>query len=371
MHPWGVSPHGNYEAGRSNITKEPDMPDRKAYDSLKLKQGQTLTLNLSKSAHWNFINDQYARAGVTNKSAPEVFKALSAARKPGAALRAKAATGDTLVPLNAIVSVGFSSDGTFASAFSAVPGGTIFTSLILELIDPSTQDVLATASVSEFGTGEYIPINVAGARPPEGNEVEAIFTATYQTGPGRPIIQSMRMTVSDMADGPPVVREPVKRTTGSPNLRIALGRLGLRPDYDYWYRSPDPTHPGLRLPLVGTQRYQSPIAKPFDPAISIFLIAPERGGVTMATSKSVAALRKSLKVAGNKLSWNMPWSANPQSDRSLEFGSAAWGEQRVLLVYAVDVLTKHADTPVRTVISSGATEESGVGTIPEISYLWR
>jgi hypothetical protein len=351
------------------------MPTTKPYNSLKFKNGwkvgEQQTLNLSKSAHWDFINEQYARAGVTAKREPKVFKALSGARKPGAKLRTKAPTGDVLVGLNAIVSVGFSSEGTFASAFSAVPGGTIFTSLILELIDPVTDNVLGTASLSQFGEGEYVPIEVTGSRPSEGNEVEAIFTASYQTGSGKPITEAMRITVSEMADGPPVVGEPVKQTTDGPDLRIALGAWHSRPEYDYWYRSLNPTHPNLRLPLVGTQRYQSPIAKPFDPTISVYLIAPERGGVAMAKAGSVESLRKSLKVAGNKLSWNMPWSAKILKDRSLDFGSAAWGRLPVLLVFTIDVLTKHASNPVRTVISSGATEASGVGTIPQISYLWR
>lgn len=350
------------------------MPVEKPYDSLSLKHGwkagDVQTLNLSKSTHWDFVNEQYARAGVTKKSAPKLFKALSAARTQGAAPRPKAVTGAALVPMNAIVSLGFSSEGTFASAFSAIPGGTIFTSLILELIDPADGTVLGTANVSEFGVGEYLPINVTAGRP-TGDEVEAIFTFSYQPGTGRPVTQSMRMVVSDEADGPPVVREPVKRKTGNTDLRVALGASRQMPGYDYWYRSLDPTHPDLRLPLVGTQRYQSPIAKPFDPSISLYLIAPGRGGVAVATTESVEALRKSLKVAGNKLTWNMPWSANPARDHSLHFGSAAWGEERVLLVFTIDVLTKKANSPVRTAVSSGAAEASGVGAIPQISYTWR
>jgi hypothetical protein len=352
------------------------MPVKKRNDSPALKRGSKVgnaqTLDLSKSAHWDFINEQYARAGLTKKTAPKVFSALAAARKHSAAPGRKPPTGDTLAPLNAIVSLGFSSDGTFASAFSAIPGGTIITTLILELVDPATSEVLGTASVSEFGVGEYLPISVTGTKPPEGNEVEAVFTVNYHPAPGGPpVIETMRMTVSDNADSSPAVREPVKKTPRHPSLRIALGAWFQQPGYDYWYRSLLPTRPDLKLPLVGTQRYQSPIAKPFNPAISLYLIAPTRGGVAMASAASVAALRKSLKVSGNKLSWSMPWSANPLRDRSVHFGSAAWGEEQVLLVFTIDVLTKKASAPVRTVISSGATENPAVGTIPNISYFWR
>ena len=178
------------------------------------------------------------------------------------------------------------------------------------------------------------------------------------------------MTVSKGADGPPDVREPVKRTDGT-DLRIALGARHQSKYYDYWYRSLHFKHPDLRLPLVGTQRYQSPISKPFDPAISLYLIAPQRGGVAMATTKSLNELRKSLKVSGNKLTWNMPWSEKLLRDHSLNFGNAAWGEEHVLLVFTIDVLTKKSTSPVRTVIYSDATEASGVGTIPQIHYFWR
>ncbi|HKR11619.1 MAG TPA: hypothetical protein VJT15_06165 [Pyrinomonadaceae bacterium] len=349
------------------------MPVKKSNDSLALKRswkpGETQPLNLSKNTHWNFINEQYARAGVTKKNAPQVFKALAAARTQGAAPRHKATTADTLVPLNAIVSLGFSSDGTFASAFSAIPGGTIFTSLILELVDPTNETVLGTTSVSDNNAGEYLPIDLVGALP-SGNEVEAIFTISYQVSSGKPINQSVRFTVSKGAVGSPEIREPKKRTDG-PDLNVALGARHQSSRYDYWYRSLDFKHPDLRLPLVGTQRYQSPISKPFDPSISLYLIAPQRGGVAMATTKSVDALRKSLKVAGNKLTWNMPWSANPLRDRSLHFGNAAWGEERVLLVFTLDVLTKKSSAPVRTVIYSDATKADGVGTIPQIHYFWR
>lgn len=349
------------------------MPGKKPSDSLALsrkwKIGETQTLNLSKSAHWDFVNAQYARAGLTKSNAPKLFKALSAARASGVAARPKAATGDTLVPMNALVSIGFSADGTFASAFSAVPGGTIYTSLILELIDPASGTVLGSANVSEFETGEYVPIDVTAGRP-EGNDIEAIFTVSYQTT-SKPVTQSVRMTVTDGADGPPVISEPVSRTVGKGNLRIALGVRHPLPEYDYWYRSFNPTNPDLRLPLVGTQRYQSPLAKPFNPAISAYLIAPDRGGVAMATPASVTALRKSLKAAGNKLSWHMPWHPNPLRDRSLHFGSAAWGPEPLLFVFTIDVLTKNSSFPVRTVIYSDATAAPGVGAISKINYIWR
>jgi len=350
------------------------MPVKKAYDSLALrhgwKAGEAQTLTLSKKTHWDFISEQYRRAKMTKKSASKLFSALSTARTQGSGPRPKALTGDDLVPMNAIVSLGFSSKGTFASAFSAIPGGTIVTTLILELIDPADGTVLGTASVSEDEAGEYVPIQVKAGRP-TGNDVEAIFTVNYQpAGGGRPIIQSMRMTVSDKADGAPVVNQPVKRTTGSHDLRIALYAWRQKPNRDYWYLSL-PMDPDLRLPLVGTQRFQSPIAKPFDPAISLYLIAPERGGVAMAEAKSLEALRKSLKVSGNKLTWNMPWSANPLRDRSAHFGTAAWGQDPVLLVFTIDVLTKKADFPVRTVITSGGTKAPGVGPIPQIMYFWR
>lgn len=349
------------------------MAVKKPYDSLALKQhwkpGETQTLNLKKNTHWDFINGQYARAGVTKKSEPQVFKALSTARAQGTTSRQKTPTGDTLVAMNAIVSLGFSQDGTFASAFSAIPGGTIFTSLILELIDPTNDTVLGTATATNYGSGEYIPIDLIGDLP-AGNEVEAIFTISYQVSSGMPVNKSVRMTVSKGADGPPDVREPAHRTDG-PDLRIALGARHESPDYDYWYRSLDSSHPDLRLPLVGTQRYQSPVSKPFDPEISVYLIAPQRGGVALATATSVDALRKSLKVSGNKLTWNMPWSADVQRDHSLHFGNAAWGEEHVLLVFTIDVLTKKATAPVRTVIYSDATAAPGVGTIPQIRYFWR
>lgn len=346
------------------------MAARKGSDP---KPGGVQTLNLSKSADWEFINEQYARAGVTKKNQPKVFTALAAARKHGPPPRERVKGGDTLVPMNAISSLGFSDDGTFASAFSAVPGGTIMTTLILELIDPATGDVLGSKTVSQFGVGEYVPVAVTGTRP-TGDEVEAIFTVNYQLAGRPPVIQSMRFTVSDKADGPPEVREPVKSTTGNPDLRIALGAFRPMPGYDYWYRTLDISRPDLRLPLVGTQRYQSPIAKPFDPQISLYLIAPTRGGVAMASADSLKALRKSLKVMGNKLSWNMPWSGTFLRDRSVHFGSAAWGEQDVLLVFTIDVLTKKASTPVRTTICSSVSapaDQPGVATIPAISYFWR
>lgn len=349
------------------------MPVKKPDNSLARKQnwkpGELQTLNLSKDTHWDFINGQYARAGVTKKDAPQVFKALSAARTQRAAPPQKAATGDTLVAMNAIVSLGFSQDGTFASAFSSIPGGTIFTSLILELIDPINDTVLGTTTATSYGSGEYMPIDLIGDLP-AGNEVEAIFTISYQVSSGTPVNKSVRMKVSKGADGPPDIREPAKRTDG-PDLRIALGARHESPDYDYWYRTLDSKHPDLRLPLVGTQRYQSPVSKPFDPAISLYLIAPQRGGVAVATAKSVDALRESLKVSGNKLTWNMPWSADVKRDRSIHFGNAAWGEEHVLLVFTIDVLTKNSTAPVRTVIYSDATEAPGVGTIPQVRYFWR
>lgn len=359
------------------------MAATKRPDSLAVTRrwepGVGQTLDLSKSAHWDFINGQAARAGMTKSKAPELFKALAAARKSGPGPRQKpASAADALVPLNAIVGLGFGANGTYATAFSAVPGGTIFTNLFLELIDPSTSEVLGTANASQMQGGEYVPIEVSGGMP-SGDEVEAIFTVSYAAAGKPPVNVSMRMIVANKADGSPSVQEPVKSTTGTPDLRIALGATRKMPGYDYWYRAFNIQYPNLRLPLVGTQKYGSPIVKSFAPKISAYVIAPTRGGVALASKESLDALQKSLKISGNKITWNMPYSEDPLRDRSIKFGSAAWGEPQVLFVFTIDVLTKKAESPVRAVVCSALSPDAAaakpsvpsVATIPAIHYIWR
>lgn len=353
------------------------MALRKKNDPSRGKPGVIRTLDLSQPAHWDFLGERLARAGVTPKNARKLFGALESARDEGSGPNPEPASGDALVPLNAITSLGFSAEGTFAGGFSAIPGGTIFTSLILELIDPTDGNVLATTTLTEYGLGEYLPIAIEAGRP-SGDQIEAILTVSYQTGTGRPVTQTVRMVANNGADGSPSVRQPVqKRHDLSPDLRIALGAIRPMPRYDYWYRSVDISRPDLRLPLVGQQRFRSPIAAtPKD--IAVYLIAPTRGGVAMAGAASVKALRRSLKVAGRKLSWSMPWSADPGRDASLHFGNAAWGEESVLLVCTISVQLKKSDAPVLVTICSSvpvspdvAYGQPGVATIPPIDYFWR
>lgn len=340
------------------------------------KPGVVQTLDLSKSEHRDYLGERFSRGGLSPRNAKKVYEALEAAGREKAP-KTSAASGDVLQALNALTALGFSADGTFASGFSAIPGGTVFTYIGLELIDPATGQSVGHNSRVEYNLGEYLPIEVQGTRP-SGAKIEAILTVNYQVMGQFPVAQTVRFISGNHADGSPEVREPVKKA-GNPNpdLRIALGAFRPMPGYDYWYRTLLPTHPDLRSPLVGSARYQSPIASaPSD--VALYVIAPNRGGVSHASATTLRKFKRSLKVAGKKLSWSMPWSSNPANDSSVSFGSAAWGEPYVLLVCTFSVKIKKGDAPVFTTVYSAVPSspdfsagQPGVATIPPIQYIWR
>ncbi len=340
------------------------------------KPGVVQTLDLSSPENRDYLSERFTRGGLSPRNAKQLYEALETAGQ-GKAPKGKAAAGDVLQPLNALTTLGFSADGTFASGFSAIPGGTIFTYIGLELIDPATGQSVGHTSRVEYSLGEYLPIELQGSRP-SGTQVEAILTVNYQLAGQFPVAQTIRFTAGDYADGSPDVREPVKKKGNTdPDLRIALGAFRPKPGYDYWYRTLLPTHPDLRSPLVGSMRYQNPIASaPSD--VALYVIAPGRGGVSNASAATLRKFKRSLKVSGKKLSWSMPWSSNPADDSSLNFGSAAWGEPYVLLVCTFSVKIKKGDAPVFTTVYSAVPSspdlsagQPGVATIPPIQYIWR
>lgn len=340
------------------------------------KPGVVQTLDLSRPENRDYLSERFTRGGLSPRNAKKVYEALEAAGQ-GKAPKTSAASGDVLVPLNALTTLGFSADGTFAGGFSAIPGGTVFTYIGLELIDPATGLTLGHNSRVEYSLGEYVPIEVQGGQA-SGTQVEAILTVNYQLMGQFPVAQTVRFIAGNYADGSPEVREPVKKAGNpDPDLRIALGAFRAKPGYDYWYRTLLPTHPDLRSPLVGNARYQNPIASaPSD--VALYVVAPTRGGVSHASAATLRQFKRSFKVAGKKLSWSMPWSSNPANDSSVSFGTAAWGEPYVLLVCTFSVKVKKGNAPVLTTVYSAVPSspdfsagQPGVATIPPIQYIWR
>jgi hypothetical protein len=305
-------------------------------------------LDLSDDRQWAFLLRQVERSGVTAATHPEYMMALRRSRHddqrrggPSGQLRqrreVRAAGGDTLYNANTISSFGINlaKTASLGAAFSAIVNGTIFTSLYVQLIDLSDNRVLGEKSIGPvYGEGEYVPIDLSGTAPLKENLL-MVFTWSYQqTGEGRPVHGSMRVSTSELPVGAPNVTQPVRTVASKNYIKFGLGRPSGAADCDYWYNEPNILTPNIRLPLMVTQKFQSNILQPLWPSNitnppTIYQIKLSTGGVTKPLS--LAAIQAGITATGDTLTFNFPFNNNVALDKSIQFGAAAWANDTTLL----------------------------------------
>lgn len=333
------------------LTKQ-DIENIKYVASLS-QQYEEHELDFSDDRQWAFFMRQVERSGVSDKTHPEYMKALRAARKadqkrggPSGRLQERrktlaAAQGDTMHDANTISSFGISIAKSIGGAFSAIVNGTIFTSLYVQLIDLSNDNVLGQQSLGPvYGEGEYLPIDLTGTLP-TGENMLMVFTWSYEPNTagikagGPPINGSMRVSTNELPLGAPVVTQPV-RTKTNPYIKIAIGRNVTVPptDCDYWYNEPNINNPNIRLPLMVTQKFKSNIKQPLWPTNitnppTINQIRLTGGGVTRPIS--MADIQAGITANGDTLTFNFPWNSNVAIDKSIQFGAAAWANDTQLI----------------------------------------
>lgn len=347
---------------KNSITRERGNIDH--VRKLASKTGRHI-LDLSDDRQWEYLMASAHKSGVTPKTHPCYFATLERSRKKhlanGGPPARKAAVGDSngLEDANDILSLGTTDAGSNSqgSGFSSIVGGTIFTRLQLEILDGKTGASLAFADTGPvMGQGFYEALSTLGNIPPPGDGMQLIYTYSYlpsgTDGLARdaddPVNGVLTRSTNELPVGAPTVVQPI-RTKTNPYIKIGIGRpLNPPPtDCDYWYNEPTQSNPNLRLPMVGSQKFNSNIVTPLvfpkvppgpnDPVptciLTAFVSKTGGGGTSAPLPQTTNRYPTAITASGSTLNWNFPWNPDVTQDQSMQYGPAAWANDTTVISY--------------------------------------
>lgn len=382
-----------------------------------LEHAKPHALDLADDAQYRFFLRQMRLSGANEQDNAMFFQSVESARAealagnrtaaqldaaPDALDAAADAEGDALFDVNQINAFGTAlNGGSVSSAFSSIVNGTIYTTLNLEILDGSTGQSLGSVGLpTVYGEGEYEALRLTG-NPPTNRTMESLFTYAYQKSGQPPVFNTVRFSTVESPLGPPTVTAPVllPSHTGNANIKVGIGRdpAHTPTDCDYWYYETNIEAPNLRLPLVGTQKFQSNIVTPLfngsEPQNVMFACVISKdvgGGTTQTLPITNTNLQNNIQVSNSDptlLTWTFPWAAcisNQPSycqgqplDGSAQFGSAAWArDTSVMLSMTIAVKTATsggAYVPVS--VYSAPTgpygpQDNGIYVAQPIFYTW-
>lgn len=317
-------------------------------------------LDLRDGKQWEFLMSHAESTGATPQKNPRYFESLERSRAAHernggpAPIVARTSEGDDDVEsVNDINSFGINDQNTnsVGGAASSIVGGTVYTSLQLQMFDVKTGDNLGYQQVGPvYGQGKYLPISLLGDLPGVNDGMRLVFTYSYQEEPGSdPIHEVMARETNELPKGAPVVAQPVKTVVSANNyIKIGLGRTSAPTDCDYWYNENQIANPTIRLPFVGYQDFNSNIITPLFPTsgppnciVTAFLTKPSTGGAAMTLPITTSNFATYITASGNRLNWNFTYNNNVSLDKSAQFGQAAWAnDSQLLLTWTMQVRTQ-------------------------------
>jgi hypothetical protein len=329
-------------------------------------------LDLSDERQWEYLMASAHKSGVTPQTHPCYFASLERSRKKhlanGGPPAPKAASADSngLENANDISSLGITTGGSNSegSGFSSVVGGTIYTRLQLEILDIKTGKSLGFKDSGPIMDGGfYTALSTLGNPPPPGDGMQLMYTYSYLpignagllAGENDPVNGVVTRSTNETPFGAPTVVQPIRTKTNN-YIKIGLGRPvpPIPPDCDYYYNEPNLANPNIRLPMVGSQRFQSNIVTPLvfpkvppgpnDPVPTCIVTAlvskTTGGGSTSPLPVTLNRYPNAVTASGSTLNWSFPWNYDVTRDLSMQFGPAAWAnDTTVLSLFSIQVKT--------------------------------
>ena len=308
-------------------------------------------LDLSQPNQYRFVLETLKRVGESEKTSPQLFRALAAAHAEGAAGEPKVAiktgaNGPEAQDLNYISTFNLAvSPKTYdANGLSSVVGGTQRTTIVMELYSIENGNVYAanTGTTSQFAQGKYFQLQVEGTVPNGLNNpttrAQGMF-AYIPIGSTKAIVSyydtnnTVNPTDGCMLKPNYCVRNqpggncniPVQYQTACTNkvtnttaIKVCYYR-GSQQECDYYNQAP--AHPtNFVFPLQGSATYPNTVFSPPNGFATITLENPTKGGGCYLVFQELAPLNPTFwSVNQQTLSWNFAAAAFPDPNQCLQF----------------------------------------------------
>lgn len=375
----------------------------------KSQPGIPHQLDFSDEIQYRFFMKDLEDAGVIEKDFPQVYKTIARAKEAHIAPNGPVLPGTGTPSQQGLENVNIITTAVYntspanlaaantpvatgqcsASAVSTVVGGTIFTTLVLKIIDIATGNVLVSKQIGPvFGEGEYLPILTEGTAP-GAQGMKVVFTYSYQQKEGQPpVFETVHLDLNDEPVGIPTVTQPVLTpehlAQGQKYIKFGIGRPqpGYNPDCDYVWSESTQDHPIVRLPMVGSQKFKSNIVGPLkEENITCYLMLVNKGGAG-APIKPTGGLLSGIQISPNDpklLTWNFPYNGDIKLDKSIQFGPATFAPDSLTALFFQVILNVEGSTdPVQTCIygttspywSPSSYDQPGIYVIRPFDYVW-
>jgi hypothetical protein len=352
--PVSAAAQGKKKAARAPVVmmSAEARADQKAIRSELTASGQPYRLDLANPLHYRLIMQILARGGESAKKSPELFQRIETARAEAVAELAKTSaaprkaqpvpTNDpqpTQADLNFIATFSRSGSQAYqATGLSSVVGGSVVTTVVMELFDDTTGNVYATNGQTQYGQGVnfQVPVNGAIQEQNPTTRAQGLFSYVPTSNPNSPpvfVIQHYTDTLNP-TDG--CMLQPnycvrnngqcvsgqyqtscTNKVTNTTPIKLCWYRMSQQ-ECDYWNPTAHPTN--FVFPLSGNVKFPNTVVAPASGIVSIYLQNPLKGGGCNVFFQQSALLNPANWTAnGQSIAWNFPASAFPNTGECINY----------------------------------------------------
>jgi hypothetical protein len=327
--------------------------DQKAIGS-ELTAAGPHRLDLGNPLHYRLIQQMLARAGESAEKSPELFKRLEASHAEAAAELARTSAAPrkaeplqtqdpqpTPVDLNFIATFSrVGSQAYQATGLSSILGGSVTSTVVMELLDDVTGRVYATASKSQYGQGVNLRVQVTGTTQDTQNPttlVQGMFAYVPLSNPNAPPVVLIQHHTDTLNPTDGCMLQPnycvrnnlnqcvtgqyqttcTNKVTNTQLIKMCWNRLSQQ-ECDYWN---SPAHPtDFVFPLSGNVTFPNTVVTPATGVVNIALQNPQKGGGCNVYFQQNAVLTSQYwTVNGKSIAWNFPASAFPNKGDCINY----------------------------------------------------
>ena len=324
----------------------------------RLEEDEHLRFDLSNDDHYAYWKLLFNTHNITQERYPKLHEHLDACctyHKQGGintiSQPLNQSDDDGFVNSNAIAGLSFFEKSFNALAYSTINNGTNSTTLILQILDAQTHEVIGTTPMTDIGNGRYVQIETKAASEPRQIKAVLNYALVIDNTPYYGAVKSDKL--AGAADVPKVIQPASKpEHKDKKNIMIALSRGHKAEDSDYWFHKGQWANNTIVVPFKGSVTFQSELLEliPSDTLFVDMKVVRAEGGEKKVTPHDMNQVYpwffRSLDEQKKYtiLEWNLPADGDGKTaGKAISFEKSPWVADTVTLFRCnIGVKTKNS-----------------------------
>lgn len=362
----------------------------------RIEPGEHFMFDLSNDKHFEYWQLLFQSHNMTPKRYPKLHQHFTECRTKQKMIGLNElpavsgnADSDGFVNNNAIAGLSLFENKCYAMAYSTIIGGTDTTTLILQILDADTHEVLGTDNITDVGNGRYVQMQTNGITEPR--KIKAVLNYAIVKD-DTPIVGAVKSDHCAGAADVPIVIQPASKPEHEDlkNIMIALSRGKPGEDCDYWFHEGEYDDNTIVVPFKGSAKFQSEIHELKHPdtfIINMSVVKAEGGEKVLKPHAMEEVYPWFSRVEDPKdpgagkcvLQWNLPADGDGKTaGKPIQFEKSPWASDTVTL-YQCTLCVKTKKSPDEYVYAfilskqgedSEANDSPGLKNIKPIVYFW-